>query len=109
RTDNIAEQCVVFAAFQPVPSAGLLICPSRRQILGRSEVIIDNRALAKRWSDDVIATFDQRLEQLFQMLSFDNDAVSNLQRTHGSKYSCEHHFSPTGYRNVLVTVGDVGH
>jgi hypothetical protein len=78
RADNVGEEGVVLAAFQTILSASLLVCPTRREVFRRSQVVVDNCAFAKRWSDNLIASADQYLEQLLQMLSFDNNAVSDV-------------------------------
>ena len=90
RANNVAEQCVVFAPFQPVLSTGLLVCPSCREVFGRSQALIDNRVFAKGRSENLIAPGGQCLEQLLQTLSFNNNGVPDLQRLCSHRLECSH-------------------
>ena len=65
RPDDVAEQRLVVAARQPVVAAVLLVGDAARQVVDGFNVIVDDRLVADRRTDDTILPLAKRCEQRF--------------------------------------------
>ena len=63
RSDGVAEQRLIIAAYEPVGPAVLLVGPAARQVVDGGDVVIDDRLVADRRADNTVAALPERIEQ----------------------------------------------
>ena len=72
RADRVAEARLVVAALEPVAAGVLIVGPADRQIRGRVEVVVDDRAVPHGRADDAEAAAGERLQEAVEGLGLDH-------------------------------------
>ena len=81
RSDSVAEQRLVVPAAQAIVASVLLIGPPDRQIGCRRDLVVDDRLLPDRWSDDRVSAPRDRPEQFVEVLPLDDFHGSHREAT----------------------------
>jgi hypothetical protein len=70
-TDRVAEARVVVAALEAVTAGVLVVRPADREIAGRVQVFVDDRAVPNCWAYDAEAAGGERLQEVLEGLGLD--------------------------------------
>ena len=70
-TDRVAEARLVVAALEAVAPGVLVVRPADREIAGRVEVFVDDRAVPNRRAYDAEAAGGERLQEVLEGLGLD--------------------------------------
>ncbi len=84
RADRVAEARLVVAALEPVGARVLAVLPADRELGGRLEILVDDRAVPDCRPDDAEASTGQRLQEAVEGLRLDHAGLGVRQAFHSS-------------------------
>src|SRR5450755_162881 len=81
RTDGVAEQRLVVPSPQAVMAAVLLVGPADREIPSGADLVVDDRPIADRGTDDRVTPTSKRPQQRVEIIPLDDMHASHSART----------------------------